>query len=138
MKQLANVIVVMLLVASILGCQQAVSQTADDSSTVINLPQVVEPATVQSLMDNEDVIIVDVREDWEYAEGHIPDSILMPLGEIPARMSELPTDKTIIAVCRSGNRSGQAAEFLSAQGYDVHNMEGGMLSWTQAGYDVAN
>jgi len=52
-------------------------------------------------------------------------------------MSEIPTDKTVILTCRSGNRSGQATDFLRENGYDnVHNMAGGINDWKSAGLDV--
>ena len=83
------------------------------------------------------MVLIDVREDSEYAEGHIPGATLIPLGQIPDRLDEIPTDKTVVAVCRSGNRSGQATDYLREQGFDnVHNMEGGMNAWSQAGYEI--
>lgn len=89
------------------------------------------------LLDNPDVVFIDVREQDEYNAGHIPGIKLIPLGSIPSRMSEIPKDKTVIAVCRSGNRSSQATQYLRDQGFDnVHNMNGGMNEWTQAGHPV--
>lgn len=73
--------------------------------------------------------LVDVREDDEVAEGKIPGVIHIPLGSVESRMNELDKSKEYIMVCRSGGRSGRATEFLESQGYDVTNMEGGMLAW---------
>lgn len=73
--------------------------------------------------------IVDVREDEEVAEGKIPDAIHIPLGSIEDRKEELDKAKEYIMVCRSGGRSGRASEFLESEGYNVINMEGGMLAW---------
>jgi len=102
-----------------------------------NLPLEVDPATVEQLRRRDDVFILDVREDYEYDSGHIPGATLVPLGQIPNRLEEVPRDKTVIAVCRSGNRSGQATDFLRQQGFEnVHNMEGGMNAWSQAGYQI--
>lgn len=82
------------------------------------------------LDNNEDIEIIDVREPQEWAAGRIPQAKHIPLGEIPQRIQELDPKKETILVCRSGNRSGMAAEFLSQQGYNVINMRGGMLEWT--------
>ena len=57
--------------------------------------------------------------------------------EIASRLSEIPTDKEVVVTCRSGNRSSQVATFLRDQGFtNVHNMEGGILAWQQAGLPV--
>jgi rhodanese-related sulfurtransferase len=102
-----------------------------------NLALEVDPATVEQLRQRDDVFILDVREDYEYNDGHIPGATLVPLGQIPSRLEEVPRDKTVIAVCRSGNRSGQATNFLRQQGFEnVHNMTGGMNAWSQAGYQI--
>jgi phage shock protein E len=102
-----------------------------------NLPVNVDAATVEKLRQRDDVVILDVREDFEYNDGHIPGATLVPLGQIPNRLTEIPKDKMVIAVCRSGNRSGQATDFLRQQGFEnVHNMTGGMKAWSQAGYQI--
>jgi rhodanese-related sulfurtransferase len=81
--------------------------------------------------------VLDVREPGEYAAGHIPGALLIPLGELPDRLHEVPEEGPVVVVCRSGNRSGQALRFLRQQGFDnVHNMLGGMLAWQRAGYEV--
>ncbi|MFC5541161.1 MAG: rhodanese-like domain-containing protein [Bacilli bacterium] len=83
-----------------------------------------------NLLDaNEDLNIIDVREDFEVANGMIPGAVHIPLGSIPERMEELDPSKEYIIVCRSGNRSGKACEFLEANGYNVINLEGGMLEY---------
>ncbi|MFT9849669.1 rhodanese-like domain-containing protein [Aneurinibacillus sp. REN35] len=74
--------------------------------------------------------LIDVREDDEYASGRIPGAKHIPLGQIPARLHELDKDKEYIMVCRSGNRSGMASEWLAERGYRVKNMVGGMLDWS--------
>jgi rhodanese-related sulfurtransferase len=83
----------------------------------------------------EPVQIIDVREPYEYREGHIPGSKLIPLGQLSRRLNELgPRDREVIVVCRSGNRSGQAAHQLAGLGYSkVVNLHGGMMSWHRAG-----
>ncbi len=74
-------------------------------------------------------LLLDVREQNEYDEEHIPGAQLLPLSELATRFDELPKDQEIVAQCRSGKRSAQATDFLRSQGYDVTNMEGGILRW---------
>jgi phage shock protein E len=97
----------------------------------------VDVATVNALQGRDDVLILDVREQSEYDAGHIPGVTLIPLNDVPNRLNEIPKDKPVIVTCRSGNRSGQATDFLRQQGYtNVHNMTGGINAWQQAGYAV--
>ena len=108
-----------------------------EAGAELDLPVDINTQTVEQLRNRDDVVLIDVREDWEYAEGHIPGATLIPLGQVPDRLSEIPKDKTVVAVCRSGNRSGQATNFLRQQGFEnVHNMQGGMNAWSQAGFEV--
>jgi rhodanese-related sulfurtransferase len=102
-----------------------------------NLPLNVDVATVRALQERDDVVLIDVREPEEYAAGHITGVRLIPMGEVPSRLNEIPTDKTVIVTCRSGNRSGQITDFLRRNGFTrVHNMQGGLLAWQEAGYPV--
>ncbi|MGP4108718.1 rhodanese-like domain-containing protein [Virgibacillus sp. L01] len=83
----------------------------------------------KKLKGEENVNIIDVREDDEVAQGKIPGATHIPLGQIPERLDEIDKDKHHYMVCRSGGRSGKASEFLKEQGYDVTNVAGGMLDW---------
>ena len=104
----------------------------------ITLADSVDVHTVANVKDRDDVYLLDVREQWEYDEGHIPGVTLLPMGEVPARLSEIPTDKEVIVTCRSGNRSGQITDYLRQNGFDnVHNMSGGIVAWADAGYEVS-
>ena len=109
---------------------------AESAAAALNLPVSIDAKTVDGLRANPDVVLIDVRENDEYAAGHIPEATLIPLGQLASRLNEIPKDKTVVAVCRSGNRSGQATELLRQAGYDAHNMQGGMISWEQAGLDI--
>lgn len=101
------------------------------------LPDTVDVQTVAAVKELGEVLVLDVREQWEYDEGHIPGVTLIPMGEVPARLAEIPTDREVIVTCRSGNRSGQITDYLRQQGYDnVHNMAGGILAWEAAGLPV--
>ena len=82
----------------------------------------------------QNVCLVDVREPDEYKGelGHIPGALLKPLGNIEDWCSELPKDKTIVFVCRSGGRSARAASYASGQGFKhIFNLKGGMLLWNE-------
>ncbi len=132
---LLSLVVILSLAAC--GGQTAPGGAVAEAVNPAELPVNVDPATVEQIRNRDDVVILDVREDWEYQEGHIPGAVLIPLGTIPNRLDEIPRDKTVIAVCRSGNRSSQATQFLRSQGFDnVHNMTGGMIDWTKAGYET--
>jgi len=74
-------------------------------------------------------VLLDVREDDEWAAGHAPAAVHLPMGEIVERLSELPTDRTIVCICRLGGRSGSVALHLAGADYDVRNVAGGMQSW---------
>ncbi|MCD5322446.1 MULTISPECIES: rhodanese-like domain-containing protein [Pontibacillus] len=77
----------------------------------------------------ENINIVDVREPEEVEEGKIPGAKHIPLGSLDERKDELDKDKEYVMVCRSGGRSGKATAFLEENGYNVINMDGGMLAW---------
>ncbi|MED4974225.1 rhodanese-like domain-containing protein [Geobacillus kaustophilus NBRC 102445] len=83
----------------------------------------------ERLRAGESLHIIDVREPEEVAAGKIPGAVNIPLGLIEFRMHELDQNQEYILVCRSGGRSGRAAEFLDSRGYRVVNMTGGMLAW---------
>lgn len=83
-----------------------------------------------------DLQLVDVRNENEWRAGHIEGSLNIPEGDLPDRVGELERGRPVVTVCRAGTRSAQAAEWLRAQGFDADNLDGGMLSWKWAGYDV--
>lgn len=136
MRRIYLMVGLLLLAVALAGCGSAATPTAAPID-VSKLPNTVDPATVKALQGRSDVVVFDVREPSEYAAGHIPNVILIPMGQVPNRLNEIPKDKTVILTCRSGNRSGQVADFLRQQGWtNVHNMQGGILAWEQAGYPV--
>lgn len=81
--------------------------------------------------------VLDVREDDEWASGHVPGARHIPLGELQARVAEVPADRTVLCVCAVGGRSAKAAHFLGSQGREVLNLDGGMHAWQAAGRPVA-
>ncbi len=79
--------------------------------------------------------MLDVRQPEEWEEMHIPGATLIPLGELPQRLGELPQDQEIVVYCRSGNRSQSGAEILAKNGFSgVTSMAGGIQQWSTAGY----
>jgi rhodanese-related sulfurtransferase len=80
-----------------------------------------------------DAVILDVREEDEWADGHIAGSTHVPMSEIVLRVAEVPAADPLLVVCRVGARSAQVAAWLRGQGRDAHNLSGGLLSWTAAG-----
>ncbi len=80
--------------------------------------------------------LLDVREDEEWVAGHAPQATHVPMGVIQDRLAELPVDRTLVCMCRVGGRSGAVAKALGAGGYDVRNVDGGMLAWASAGLPV--
>ena len=81
-------------------------------------------------------LLLDVRQPGEWAVGRIEQAVLLPMGELAARQDELPTDKQIIVVCRSGNRSAMVTRALQQAGYDAANLDGGMQVWAREGFPV--
>ncbi len=88
------------------------------------------PLDLKRRMDAGDtLLILDVREPQEYQINRIAGSVLIPLGEVPRRYAELDVNVEIIAQCKSGARSGKAADFLRSKGFRVKNLTGGILRW---------
>ena len=83
-------------------------------------------------------LLLDVREDDEWAAGHAPVAVHLPMGEVVDRIGELPTDRTIVCICRLGGRSGSVALHLAGSGYDVRNLAGGMQAWAGADLPVVD
>ena len=80
----------------------------------------------------EELSVLDVREDVEWEHGHIDGAVHIPMNEVPERLDEIGGGQTLV-VCKVGGRSGQVVAWLAEQGYDVVNLDGGMLDWAAAG-----
>ena len=105
--------------------------TSDPSPAVAD----VDPAATLRLLE-AGAFLLDVREDDEWQAGHAPEAVHVVMAAVPDRTAELPTDRTIVCICRVGGRSGAVALALAGAGYDVRNVGGGMLAWEAAGYPV--
>jgi rhodanese-related sulfurtransferase len=89
--------------------------------------------------DSDEYQFIDVREEEEHAEVHIPGTFNIPLSEFPARVDEISEEAPVILVCNTGLRSSQAALFLAGMGYDqdlIYNLEEGTKGWLQKGYAI--
>lgn len=95
------------------------------------------PAEAHDLVRSGRGLLIDVRERSEHADARIPGARLVPLGELPDRVRELPRDRTLILQCHSGNRSRSATQFLLESGFtNVANLEGGIVRWAREGRPV--
>lgn len=99
------------------------------------MPKSITPTQLKARLDaNEDLVIIDVRNDWELNISKLEIARHIVLHEIPTRAREIPQDKDVIFLCRSGGRSMQAAFFLEQQGFDgskLFNLEDGILGWAR-------
>jgi rhodanese-related sulfurtransferase len=139
-KTFPILLILALLALTLAACGGASAPAAEAPANQVDLSSLPVNLTVQQvneIRNNPDVVLIDVREQWEYDAGHIPNVKLIPLGELPNRVNEIPKDKFVVMTCRSGNRSGQATKFLRDKGFDnVHNMQGGIVAWQKAGFPV--
>lgn len=100
------------------------------------LAREVNVAQAYEMYQQDDVFVLDVRTQQEWDEYHAPNTTLIPLDQLQARINEVPKDKEILIVCRSGNRSQEARDILLAAGYNATSMSGGLLDWRANGYPV--
>ena len=95
----------------------------------------VDPTAAIRLMNNDDAIVLDVREATDYNNGHIKDAKNVPMSSFKSQMDSLikNKDRPVLTYCRSGNVSGKACRILKGSGFsDVHNLAGGILGWQEA------
>jgi len=97
------------------------------------------PQRATQIMNHDDAVLIDVREDKEYRGGHIAGAIHIPLSQLNKRLTELESykDRPLLAYCRSGNRSFSAGGKLRKAGFEtVYNLAGGIMAWQNAGLPV--
>ena len=97
-------------------------------------PEVTTPDLAAALTDG--AAVLDVREPAEYVQGHVPGARLIPVGQLPARLSEVERGGRVYVVCASGNRSKVGADVLNAAGHDAVSVAGGTTGWLRAGHPV--
>ncbi len=121
----------LLLLTALSGCVAEQKLPEKAQYTDVSVQQ------AKEMIDRGDVFILDVRTQEEYDAGHIKNSTLIPLQVLDKRLNELPRDGKILVYCRSGSRSAQASQILVNNGFkEIYNMKGGIMDWTNAGYEV--
>jgi molybdopterin-guanine dinucleotide biosynthesis protein A len=84
----------------------------------------------------EGAFVLDVRQQDEYDAGHVPGAVLVPLDQLEGRLGDLPDERPLLVICKSGGRSAAAVRALGAAGYDATNVAGGTMAWIEAGQPV--
>ena len=130
-KNVMGILAMVLIVVLLVGCASKSKDSADESATN-GYKQITQEEAAKMMEENSDVIILDVRTQAEYSEGHIPNAICVPNEEIvDAQPAEIPDlDQVILVYCRSGNRSKQASQKLADMGYTNIYEFGGIKDWT--------
>jgi rhodanese-related sulfurtransferase len=93
----------------------------------------IEPAEVHRRMAAGEMMLIDVREDYEWEAGHVPDSRHVELSQLGSQAATVPTDKPVAFICLMGARSGMVAASFRRAGYDAYNVTGGFAAWFDAG-----
>jgi rhodanese-related sulfurtransferase len=122
-------VLVVLAILTACGATTTISNTTSTSKEIT-------VAQLKNMLDqNENFLLLDVRTPAEFLQdGRVAQSTLIPLQELEQRLNELPTDKPIVCICRSGNRSATACDLLRSRGYEAINVAGGIRAWKAAGY----
>lgn len=129
----------MRIVKALIGALMGVSLTACEVQDAQGAKTTVTPREVYEQRESKDVVIIDVRTPAEFRMERIMEAQNKPLDQIQHWVKELPKDKKIYFVCRSGNRSGQAQRIAQQAGYkNTYNMQGGMLAWRREGLPVVS
>ena len=102
-------------------------------------PSLPEVSAVQAAaLVRDGAVLVDVREGDEWAAGHAPDAVHMPMSSLAAHVDRLPTDRRVVCVCHVGARSAVVTDALRRAGWDAVNLAGGMNAWAAAGLPVTS
>lgn len=110
--------------------------SAGGSSSSNGLANEVSTDEAYKMYQQSSTFTVDVRTQEEWDEYHAPNTTLIPLDQLQNRLSEVPKDKEILVVCRSGNRSQQGRDILLSSGYNATSMAGGLKEWYAKGYPI--
>ncbi|HEX5589459.1 MAG TPA: rhodanese-like domain-containing protein [Candidatus Limnocylindrales bacterium] len=128
--------ILLLAFVAVAACTSTTAPPAGAESSPAALAATVTVADAAVLRDGG-AFVLDVREPSEWAEGHIPGAVLIPLGELGSRLAEVPRDRQVVVVCRSGNRSAQGRDILLGAGFPaVTSLAGGMNDWASAGLPI--
>jgi phage shock protein E len=134
-------VAILVVVIALIGQQPAVTEHPPANTTSLavsaSLPAEIAVDEANKLYQSKGAFFLDVREQSEWDSFHIPGTTLVPLGQLPQRLSEVPKDRPIVVVCRSGNRSQQGRDILKQAGYtNVTSMAGGVAAWKTQGYSI--
>jgi rhodanese-related sulfurtransferase len=130
MTRLSRILLVVSAVVLVGGCAPSASTPRDGPPLDVSVGEA-------ARLRDEGALVLDVREPGEWATGHVPGATLIPLGELASRTEELPPDRTIVVICRSGNRSAQGRDILIDAGFSpVTSVRGGITAWTDAGLPI--
>ena len=140
-RYLVLALIVTATVLSIGACSSAqpAATAAQPAAVAMAEPKVntkIAPADYQAQFGAAEHVLIDVRTPEEFASGHIADAVNIPVDQLASRLSEVPQDKPVVLYCRSGNRSGQAAQILDRAGYTQIYDLGGIVTWAQQGFPV--
>jgi rhodanese-related sulfurtransferase len=97
-----------------------------------SVPSITAEELSEKLKYGKHPLVLDVRQPDEFRTGHINGAKLIPLNELHSKMKELPKGREIVCICATGNRSISAAKTLAKEGFNVLNVQGGMLAWRRA------
>jgi rhodanese-related sulfurtransferase len=102
----------------------------------LRVPEITGAELLAMRQNGNGLLILDCREDHEWRQGRIPDSLHIPMRQVPGRLNELRRDAEIVVVCAHGNRSYSVASWLIQNGYPVRSLKGGVADWQWRGYEI--
>lgn len=116
------------------GCRlRAVNEPAANGA---ENPFELEPERVAELHQAGEAELIDVRQDYEHAAGRIANTRHIEINSLTSQAESIPRDRTVVFYCRSGSRSGMAAEAFAQAGWDAHNLAGGLIAWVERGLPI--
>jgi rhodanese-related sulfurtransferase len=127
-------VIVAIVIVAVVGVAAIVWSSSTNPPTQAGLPLEVSVEEAYQLVE-EGAFLLDVRTQEEWDEFHAPQATLIPLDQLPARINEVPADRDVVVICRSGNRSQVGRDTLLDAGFTtVTSSAGGMNAWAAAGY----
>lgn len=108
----------------------------DAPDTAAESPFELPPERVAELHESGDAELIDVRQDYEHEAGRIAGTRHIEINALTANAESIPRDRTVVFYCRSGSRSGMAAEAFAQAGWDAHNLSGGLIAWVERGLPI--
>lgn len=128
--------VILLVILAVFGA--GVVLMNNRPAATLTLPSEISVAQAAQLRE-QGAFVLDVRQPEEWNELHVPGATLIPLEQLPNRVSEVPKDQEILVICRSGNRSQAGRDILLQAGFEkVTSVSGGIIAWRNAGYPTVS